>query len=155
MGKYFGTSGIRGLYGKKIDEDLAYRLGKAVSEFVSFGKVIIARDPRISGPSLRKALLRGLKGCEIVDVGVVPTPVLSFSVSKLGADIGIMITASHNPSEYNGFKLWDSKGLAFTPDKEEVIEESLDKVDDSFSDDMISVDISEVDIDSSYTEKSI
>lgn len=98
----FGTSGIRGVYGEKITEDLALHIGNVFAQ----NELVIGRDLRDSGLSLKNALCAGAlaKGCDVIDIEIVPTPTVAFSGKR-----GIMITASHNPSEYNGFKLIEEK----------------------------------------------
>jgi phosphomannomutase len=101
--KFFGSSGIRGKYGEKITEALAVEVGRAVGTYTEKKVVAVAMDSRLSGPSLKKALISGLSdtGVQVIDLGIVPTPLLAFGTRELGAGAGIMITASHNPSEYN------------------------------------------------------
>ncbi len=101
---------IRGIFGKEISLDFAYRLGLAYAFFLkdaSKGPVVVGRDVRISGPDLQAALVRGLVtgGCNVVDIGMVPTPLAYFAVHQLGASGCIVITGSHNPPDYNGFKM--------------------------------------------------
>ena len=98
----FGTSGIRGVYGKDITEGLAGR----VAYLFAKGKLAVGRDIRESGPALRDAVLSGAfsAGAQVIDLGVVPTPTLALATKKHGCR-GIMLTASHNPPEYNGLKL--------------------------------------------------
>jgi len=116
--KLFGTSGIRGTYGKEINEELAFKLGSCLSEKI----VGIGMDVRLSCDSLKKNILKGLN--KVIDFGLVPTPVLCFGVSKY-AEKGIMITASHCPKEMNGFKLWKNTGEAIGTEEEEEIEKNL------------------------------
>jgi len=116
----FRSYDIRGVYGKDFDEGFAEDLGKAVAAFFNAsdegktaGKTfVVGRDIRLSSESLGKALIGGLTeaGLDVVDVGVVTTPLLYFSVVHLKKDGGIMITASHNPAEFNGFKIVGSVG---------------------------------------------
>lgn len=124
--KLFGTSGIRGVYEEKITTELAFSLGKAIVG-LGYKNVVIARDTRESGEELKKHLFAGLKSCRVTDFGCVPTPVLSYGARKLGADCGIMITASHNPADYNGFKFCNSEGRAFNAEEEARVEEALEK----------------------------
>lgn len=124
MGKLFGTDGIRGIVGEdltpelgmKIGESSAYVLGKRESNLV----VLIGRDTRISGQMLTSAISAGLmsEGAKVIDLGVVPTPLVSYLVKKYNASMGVMISASHNPSEYNGIKLFNNEGFKL-PDKVE------------------------------------
>ena len=124
MGKLFGTDGIRGIVGDdltpelgmKIGESSAYVLGKRESDLL----VLIGRDTRISGQMLTSAISAGLmsEGAKVIDLGVVPTPLVSYLVKKYNASMGVMISASHNPSEYNGIKLFNNEGFKL-PDKVE------------------------------------
>lgn len=127
MTRLFGTSGIRGTWGE-IHPNLFMRLGYALSVFLEkSGRVLVGRDTRTSGEALQASLVSGLLsgGCEVVEAGVVPTPVLAFATRLLKMDAGVMITASHNPPEYNGVKFWSGEGMAFTPKEEEEIERIL------------------------------
>lgn len=125
MSDLFGTSGIRGIVGEDITPELAIGLSRALaSEMEGTGRVVVARDTRPSGEMIEDALVSGLlsSGFDVRKIGVVPTPVLGFSVPNLDADAGLMITASHNPPEYNGIKLFDYRGMPFSPDREDEIE---------------------------------
>ena len=130
MGKLFGTDGIRGIVGEDLSANLAMQVGVA-SAYV-LGKesevtVLIGRDTRISGQMLASALSAGLmsQGAKVIDLGVVPTPAVSYLVKKYGATMGAMISASHNPSEYNGIKLFDSEGFKLPDATENEIEKYL------------------------------
>ena len=122
MGKLFGTDGIRGIVGDdlttelamKVGESSAYVLGKREDDLV----VLIGRDTRISGQMLTSAISAGLmsEGAKVIDLGVVPTPLVSYLVKKYNASMGVMISASHNPSEYNGIKLFNNEGFKL-PDR--------------------------------------
>lgn len=124
MGKLFGTSGIRGVFGEEITPEMFIEIGKSLAEFVEGTGIVVARDPRLSGEVLMRALMAGAMsgGCDVIDGGIAPTPVLAFSVKALGKSAGAMITASHNPPEYNGVKFWDKQGMAYTPEMEDEIE---------------------------------
>lgn len=109
---------IRGVYGTVLTEKVAEEIGKAFGTLIrrSGGKKIsLGYDIRLSSPSLRESLLAGLlsTGIDVVDIGACPTPVLYFSLFNLQVDGGVMITASHNPAEFNGFKLCRGKGTLF------------------------------------------
>jgi phosphoglucosamine mutase len=108
----FRAYDIRGVFGETLTEDVATIIGVAFGAFIGKGKeVVVGRDVRLSGEPLRNALASGLiSNCNVTDVGVVPTPVLYFAVNHLKKDAGIMITASHNPPKWNGFKLFKQKG---------------------------------------------
>jgi phosphoglucosamine mutase len=124
MARLFGTSGIRGVFGKEIEPEMIIGIGRSMATFLGGGEVVVARDPRTSGELMARALMAGLMSvsCRAVDGGVAPTPALALSVRLLGKDAGAMITASHNPPEYNGVKFWDERGMAYTPEKEREIE---------------------------------
>jgi len=121
---YFGTDGVRGIVGEDLTVDLVERLGKAASLWSGRGRVFVGRDTRASGPELEEAFARGVvaAGGSAVLAGVLPTP----AVALLALDLGVVITASHNPPEYNGVKLFDSDGHKLTDAAEEQIEELLD-----------------------------
>jgi len=124
----FGTSGVRGLANVEVDPPLALRLGLGLASLLgNSGRVVVGRDPRTSSEMLERALLAGLLsgGVTAVRAGMVPTPVLAFSVREWRAEAGVMVTASHNPPEYNGLKCWDGEGAAFTPEREEELEREM------------------------------
>lgn len=130
MGDLFGTFGIRGIANEKISPDLAHKLGLALSTHLGGdGKVAVGYDPRTSSVMLEHALVSGIVsgGCDAVRLGMVPTPVLSFGTNHFSCDAGIMITASHNPPEYNGIKFWDAEGAGFVREREGEIEELVEK----------------------------
>lgn len=105
---------IRGLVGKDLTEEVAKNIGKAVGTYLhEYGnKIVVGQDNRKSSPLLAKALIEGIlsTGCDVIDVGTLPTPVLYFSIHLYSQTGGIMLTGSHNPAEYNGFKI--CKGLS-------------------------------------------
>ncbi len=104
----FRSYDIRGIYGKDIDEHLAEQIGMAFGELIGPGKkVLVGRDVRVSSPSLSKSLIKGVmsRGLDIVYAGVIPTPLLYFAISHYKLDGGITVSASHNPPEWNGFKV--------------------------------------------------
>ncbi|NHZ69998.1 MAG: phosphomannomutase/phosphoglucomutase, partial [Thermotogales bacterium] len=106
----FRAYDIRGIVGETLSVDLAYDIGRAIgSEAYYRGEqtVVVGRDGRLSGPDMTAALIRGLKatGRDVKDIGQVPTPVLYFAAQYLGANSGVMVTGSHNPKDYNGFKI--------------------------------------------------
>lgn len=103
----FKTCDIRGLYGSELDDDTAYRLGRAVASRWSGQETVVGGDLRLSTPALKAALIEGLlaSGARVVDLGILPTPAFYFAKQRLQAPAGIMVTASHNPAGYNGFKL--------------------------------------------------
>ncbi len=124
MRRYFGTDGVRGVVGQDLTVDLVERLGKAATLWSGRGGVFIGRDTRSSGPELEEAFARGVvaAGGHAVLAGVLPTP----AVALLALDLGVVISASHNPPEYNGVKFFDRAGSKLTDDSEEEIEALLD-----------------------------
>jgi phosphomannomutase len=110
-----GVSGIRGVVGEFLTPALAAAFAQAFGTYVQAGRVVVGRDTRASGPMLQHAVTCGLlaSGCEVVDVGVLPTPTIQVFVSSTRARGGIAITASHNPPEYNALKLFNAPGLFF------------------------------------------
>lgn len=131
MTRLFGTNGIRGVANKDLTCDLATTVGKAIGTFFDGGAVALGMDVRTSSEMLKAAVLSGLlsTGCEIVDVGIMPTPCLQYYVKSKTLVGGVMITASHNPPEYNGIKVMDSKGMELDRGSEEIIEGHVDKGD--------------------------
>lgn len=124
--KLFGTSGIRGEYQKEVTPELALDVARALAKYIGgYGKkVVLGRDTRTSGKVLENVMSAGLQecGCDVLLLGMVPTPTVGYATLKKGADAGIMITASHNPSKYNGIKLWNADGLAYKQNQEREIE---------------------------------
>jgi phosphomannomutase len=106
----FRAYDIRGKYPEEMDEEFAFEIGKAFGTF-NLGKIVVGMDVRISGPLLKKKLIEGLNsvGCDVIDIGVVTTPMVLFSTWFYDYDGGIMLTASHNPKEFNGL-LFNKKG---------------------------------------------
>ena len=122
--EYFGTDGVRGVVGKEITPELVERLGRAATLWCGRGRIFVGRDTRESGPELEAALARGIAsvGGSAVVAGVLPTP----AVALLTLDLGCVITASHNPPEYNGVKFFDRDGQKLSDTQEEEIEALLD-----------------------------
>ncbi len=122
--QYFGTDGVRGIFGESLTPELVEKLGKAVALWSGRGRVFVGRDTRASGVELEEALGRGIAsaGGSAVLGGVLPTP----AVALLALDVGAVITASHNPPEYNGVKFFDRDGQKLTDETEEQIESLLD-----------------------------
>lgn len=117
--KAFKTNDIRGIYPKEINENLAYSIGRAIVYKFKPKKLVIGRDARASSPLLFSSIVKGVleSGCEVIDIGLTSTPLFYYSVGETKADFGIMITASHNPGQYNGFKLV-KKGVVPTTAKD-------------------------------------
>jgi phosphoglucosamine mutase len=124
MRRYFGTDGVRGVVGEDLTTDLVERLGKAATLWSKSGRVFVGRDTRGSGPELEEAFAEGVveAGGNAVLAGVLPTP----AVALLALDLGVVISASHNPPEYNGVKFFDRDGQKLTDEAEEEIEALLD-----------------------------
>jgi phosphoglucosamine mutase len=122
--RYFGTDGVRGVVGQDLTAELVERLGKAATLWSGRGRVFVGRDTRGSGPALEEAFARGVvsAGGNAVLAGVLPTP----AVALLALDLGVVISASHNPPEYNGVKLFDRDGSKLSDSSEEEIEALLD-----------------------------
>ncbi len=124
--KLFGTSGIRGKVGSEVTCELALNVGKSLAYYLgNQGTVVIGYDTRTTNQMLDQAICAGLleSGVNVIKIGMVPTPLVGYATEKLGADAGIMLTASHNPSQYNGIKLWNRNGMAYTSSQEREIEE--------------------------------
>ena len=124
--KLFGTSGIRGLIGSEVTCELALNVGKSLAYYLqNKGSVVIGYDTRTTNKMLEQAITAGLleSGVDVIKIGMVPTPLVGYATEKLNADAGIMLTASHNPSQYNGIKLWNKNGMAYTSSQEREIEE--------------------------------
>jgi phosphoglucosamine mutase len=122
--RYFGTDGVRGVVGETLTAELVERLGRAATLWSHGGRVFVGRDTRGSGPELEEAFARGVvsAGGHAVLAGVLPTP----AVALLALDLGVVISASHNPPEYNGVKFFDRKGRKLSDASEEEIEALLD-----------------------------
>jgi phosphoglucosamine mutase len=122
--EYFGTDGVRGVVGEDLTPDLVERLGRAATLWSGRGRIFVGRDTRASGVEFEAALARGIAsaGGNAVVAGVLPTP----AVALLTLDLGCVITASHNPPEYNGVKFFDRDGQKLTDTQEEEIEALLD-----------------------------
>jgi phosphoglucosamine mutase len=123
MRRYFGTDGVRGIVGDFLTPELVERLGRAAALWTGAAKVFVGRDTRASGIELEEAFARGVisAGGDCILGGVLPTP----AVALLALDLGIVISASHNPPEYNGVKFFDAQGHKLSDRSEEQIEELL------------------------------
>ncbi|MEG0074953.1 MAG: phosphoglucosamine mutase [Eubacterium sp.] len=128
MGKLFGTDGVRGVFNEELTVELAYQLGRFGSHVLSEGshnpKIVIGKDTRISGDPLEKALTEGIVsvGGDVILAGVIPTPAVAVIARELGADAGIVISASHNPYQFNGIKFFSGDGYKLSDDVENHIE---------------------------------
>lgn len=134
MRKYFGTDGVRGIVNTELTCDMAYKLGRAGGYVLTKGKkhvkVVVGRDTRISGDMLEAALISGLMsvGCNVITVGIIPTPGVAYLTRKYEADCGVVISASHNPMEYNGIKFFNSEGFKLADEIELEIEKYIDNM---------------------------
>ncbi|MCH5316992.1 MAG: phosphoglucosamine mutase [Eubacterium sp.] len=129
MGRLFGTDGVRGIANKELTNDLAMQIGRAAAEILIKNKdtkptVMIGKDTRASGDMLEAALTAGFcsVGVNVLSVGVIPTPAIAYLVGKYGCDAGVMISASHNPCEYNGIKIFQGNGYKLPDETEKEIE---------------------------------
>ncbi len=125
MGRLFGTNGVRGVANKELTVEMIARLAAAVGAFLG-REIAIGRDGRTTSPMFRDAAISGLLsvGCNVHDTGMLPTPALQHAVKHNGLDGGIMITASHNPPEFNGIKVIASDGVEIPREHEAEIEET-------------------------------
>lgn len=128
MGRMFGTDGVRGIANKDLTSEMAYNLGRAGAYVLTEGahkpKILVGKDTRISGDMLESALVAGILsvGAEAIILGVIPTPAVAHLTRKYGADAGVMISASHNPVEYNGIKFFDNNGYKLPDELEDEIQ---------------------------------
>lgn len=129
MGRLFGTDGVRGIANTELSCELAMQLGRAAAMVLTEEthhrpQIIIGKDTRISSDMLESAMAAGIcsVGANALVLGVVPTPAVAFLVKKLGADAGVMISASHNPAQYNGIKIFSGSGYKLSDSLEEKIE---------------------------------
>ncbi|MEM3783676.1 MAG: phosphoglucosamine mutase [Candidatus Bathyarchaeia archaeon] len=122
--RLFGTNGIRGVANKELTPELAANIGSAIGTFFQAGNLIVGYDARTSSPMLAKAVLSGLNaaGCNVLFAGMAPTPALQYAVKNHGADGAVIITASHNPPEYNGIKVVWNDGIEISREQEIEIE---------------------------------
>lgn len=133
MKKYFGTDGIRGIANQELTPELAFQIGRisgyVLTKNVTKPKVLIGRDTRISGHMLESALTAGLLsiGAEVMRLGVISTPGVAYLTKANSADIGIMISASHNPVADNGIKIFGPDGFKLSDEQEEEIEQILNQ----------------------------
>ncbi|MFA6474981.1 MAG: phosphomannomutase/phosphoglucomutase [Patescibacteria group bacterium] len=124
MGEIFKAYDIRGVYGSELTEDIAYKTARSLSQLISAEqnnrqlKLVVGADMRLSSPSLKQAVIQGLldEGQIVVDVGLVSTPAFYFAVAKYGYDGGLMVSASHNPPQYNGLKMVRAGGVPVSKD---------------------------------------
>ena len=131
MGRLFGTDGVRGVANSELTPELAFNLGKAGAAVLSQGNkrpvIVIGKDTRLSGDMLENALAAGILavGGNVIKVGVIPTPAVAYLTRYYRADAGIVISASHNPFEYNGIKFFNGQGYKLDDSIEEKIEDII------------------------------
>lgn len=132
MGKLFGTDGIRGIAGQELNEALAGKVGEALTQVLQNTgkyrpKILIGMDTRESSPSLSASLIEGIKisGGVAISIDICSTPAIAFLLKKHSFDAGVMISASHNPYEYNGIKIFGSNGFKLSDDMENEIERRI------------------------------
>src|SRR5512139_433036 len=127
MGKLFGTSGVRGVVNEFLTPELGLKVGMATASVSKAKKALVAMDTRVTGPLIEGALVAGLSACGVNThkIGVVPTPVLAYLTKTLDVDVGFMITASHNPPQYNGIKIFSNDSLSYTDELQNAVEKRI------------------------------
>lgn len=152
MGRLFGTDGVRGIAGEELTSELANNIGRALGYVLnrnkSNNKVLIGSDTRISKDMLVNSVSEGLcsMGVDVINVGIIPTPGVSYLVDNYGYDAGVMITASHNPYQFNGIKIFNSKGYKLDDKLEDEIEELINNKDKLLNDGKIGKIIEDKDL---------
>jgi phosphoglucosamine mutase len=124
MAKLFGSSGVRGLANVELTPILACKVASAVATYAKAKKALVAKDTRVSGDMIEEALISGLLSCgvDVLTADRVPTPVCAYATKAYGADIGFMLTASHNPPQYNGIKVFNGNSLSYTDPQQDAVE---------------------------------
>ena len=124
MRRYFGTDGIRGIINQDLVPDIAFKVGNALTALKRYPVVLIGRDTRQSGDTLSLCVASGVcsGGGSVIDVGICPTAGVAYLTKYFNADYGVVISASHNPAEYNGIKIFNSRGYKLLEDDEEEVE---------------------------------
>jgi phosphoglucosamine mutase len=152
--KLFGSSGVRGVVNVDLTPTLVAKIGLAVATFSKAKNILVARDTRVSGLMFENALVSGLLagGANVNCLGVLPTPVLAYLTRKLKADVGVMITASHNPPQYNGIKIFNTDGMAYDEKSQDTIEKAIENKSFRFADWRNIGEASPIDKSQVYTE---
>jgi phosphoglucosamine mutase len=129
LGKLFGSSGVRGLVNTSLTPTLACQVGLATAKYAKAKRAFVGRDTRVSGQMIEDALVSGLTaaGVAVSLLGMVPTPAVAYLTQKLQANVGFMITASHNPPQYNGIKIFNSDSLSYTDESQNAVEDIIAK----------------------------
>ena len=129
MGKYFGTDGIRGLFDDFLTVDIARRCGNALGASRLGVRIVLGGDTRTTRDLITSAFSLGAMeaGAKVVDIGICTTPGISYLTKKLRADFGVVVSASHNPPEYNGIKIFDYNGIKLSDEQEEKLENEFQK----------------------------
>ena len=129
MARLFGTDGVRGVAGTELTAQRCFDIGRAAASVLTSAdkkrpRILIGRDTRISGDMIEAALIAGFTsvGADVIPLGVLPTPALAYLTREYKADAGAMISASHNPMEYNGIKFFNSEGYKLSDELEDKIE---------------------------------
>ena len=127
-GKFFGTAGIRGVFNREITFELVFRLAYALTSFKRYGEVTIARDGRLGGEAIKNELRSAFiaSSWNVYDLNAAVTPLLAFATREL-SDFGVMVTASHNPPQYVGMKVFCENGMELPMNLEDKIEERMRK----------------------------
>src|SRR5579875_904809 len=133
MGRYFGTDGVRGVANRDLTPELAFAIGRAAAAVIAHAQpidkpIVVGRDTRLSGPMLEGAIIAGIAstGRNVVQLGIVPTPAVAAITASIEAAAGVMISASHNPVEDNGIKLFAADGFKLSDADEAEIESLID-----------------------------
>ena len=129
ISRLFGTNGIRGVVGEEINIDLAYQVGSSIATLFKGHPILLGRDGRVSGRMIIEAVASGLlaQGNDVQDHDLITTPALQYLVRISNGGAGVIVTASHNPPEYNGFKVIDTDGVEIPREKEAVVEDMVQK----------------------------
>jgi phosphoglucosamine mutase len=126
--RLFGSSGIRGIANEDITTKLVQKVGQALANKCMEGVLVVGRDTRYTGKMFEAAMSGGIvsTGVNLYKVGIVPTPITAWMIGKSKADGGVQISASHNPAQYNGLKIFNSKGMSFNQNEQEFLEKSIE-----------------------------